>query len=290
MGLVEYNNILTNEEKLELLDYVNELAEMVESAATELYLIKNWENTGNAKFNQWVESANKYLGSHNDPQFFEAHYGYAVEEYVNLHIDSGTPAVPNGYKVKTQVTHGGTRPDIVIFKGNTEIAWLDITSERSVRHIYGKDCSWKTARPFTAELSYPDFDRSQISTGGGGVAARALANSIVRRDAVFQRTLMAYLASQMNYVIGILIHGKNISQKEVAECIEERFELRFNVNYKHPIIKSMLLLYKECNDASHKQDAIDFLSNFYKETKRNQSAAMFYIARSFEKLNPMVRF
>lgn len=52
----------------------------------------------------------------------------------------------------------------------------------------------------------------------------------------------------------------------------------------------MLLLYKDCSDANHIQDAKDCLAKLYEETKRNQSAAKSYIARSYERFNPSVRF
>jgi hypothetical protein len=87
----------------------------------------------------------------NVPQFFYARYGYAIE---TLATGMFMSADHKGYKVSTQVTQGSTRPDFVILKGSTEIAWLDVTSSASVGHIYNKQGGgWKT-RPYVAEILY----------------------------------------------------------------------------------------------------------------------------------------
>jgi len=290
-----HNNTLSGPEKDKIERYANQLAQEVENAASRLYLINNFSDSTTVKFQQWYKAASEFLRTRNQHNLISAKYGYAVEEYVNLKIASGTPSVPRGCNVRLQVTHGNTRPDVVILGADgTEIAWLDITNQSSLGHIFSKAGNWQNGRSFIAELLYPDFNASQISSGSGTIASRAAANSIVRQAAVHETWLINYMAQKMNSVfcelMGRIQHGEFIYRPAVAECIERNFRVIFSDNYKHPIIKSMLKLYVTCSNANYCRDARNCLNNLYEETRQDKSAAMSYIEESCNFLNPYIYY
>lgn len=121
MNPVFYNgdvsgNVLSQNEKNEIKKYIDSLAKRTEEAARNLYFINQFFYLGNNKIQQWCNAAFNFLITKYEYDFIEANYGYAVEEYVNIGIAEGIPSVPIGFSVRTQVTHGHTRPDIVIKK------------------------------------------------------------------------------------------------------------------------------------------------------------------------------
>ncbi len=296
MGLFIHHNELPENEKTKIINYAVQVANVVENAASKLYYINNFSDSTTVKFKQWYDAASQFLRTRSPNNFIPATYGYAVEEYVNLSIASGTPSVPEGYRVRLQVTHGNTRPDIVILGAyGTEIAWLDITNQSSLGHIFNKAGNWQNGRSFIAELLYPDFDASNISISNGtSIAARASAASIIRQAAVHERELMRYLAQKMNAVLCDLIEhirrGNIIYQPDVAKCIEWHFGVNFSSSYKHPIIKSMFMLYINCSDATRKSDARNCLNILYKNTEQDKVAAISYIEESLNALNSYIYY
>lgn len=284
-------NVISKEEKNIIIGYASQVASVAENAARELYMIDNFSNSAIVKFQQWYKAASDFLRTRSEYSLISAKYGYAVEEYVNLKIASGTPSVPRGYRVRLQVTHGNTRPDIVILRANgTEVAWLDITNQSSLGHIFNKAGNWRNGRNVIAELLYPDFDASRIYSGSGSIASHTTAISIVRQAAARERSLMRHMAHKMNLVLGSLAEriqrGEIIYQPDVARCIERYFRVNFDDNYKHPIIKSMLKLYIGCSDADRCADAINCLNGLYGYVGQNKSAAMSYIEESLNISNP----
>lgn len=297
MGIYIHRNAFPPEfpenDKSKIEDYAVQIADVVENAASELYRIDKFSDSTTVKFQQWYKAASDFLNNVSPHRLISACYGYAVEEYVNLKIASGTPSVPVGYKVRLQVTHGNTRPDIVILKADgTEIAWLDITNQSSLGHIFYKAGNWQNGRSFIAELLYPNFALSKIERGSGSIASRVIALSIVRQAAERKQLFMQHLAHKMNAVLRELterIRREEIIYKaDVAECVERHFGVFFSDNYKHPIIKSMLKLYIGCSVAYHRADACNCLSGLYGEVRQDKSAAMSYIEESCNALNPYI--
>lgn len=284
-------DVLTQAEKNIIKGYASRVSVMAEAAARELYLINNFSHSGDVKFQQWYEAASNFLRTRSGHSLIAAKYGYAVEEYVNLRIAVGIPSIPIGYRVRLQVTHGHTRPDIVILKEDgMEIAWLDITNESNWGHIQNKDGNWKDKRKFIAELLYPDFDASQIAFGSRSIASRSAASSIARQAAERERRLMRHMAQKMNLALcefkERIRRSKFISRSVVAKCIERHFGVIFSNSYKHPIIKSMLMLYIGCSEANRLADARNCLNGLYGEVRQDKSAAMSYIEESCNILNP----
>lgn len=130
------------------------------------------------KYKQWHDAAyafyrpttKKFYGY--DRSLLCAKFGYAVEEYVNLVIRRGGTPYSDEFSVNTQCRYGRTIPDIVIRKiyiddntgaqSETDVAWLDITSDGSVGHIMKKRGSgWRT-KDIVIELVYPSMEVRQL--------------------------------------------------------------------------------------------------------------------------------
>ncbi|MFJ1708055.1 toxin glutamine deamidase domain-containing protein [Kitasatospora sp. NPDC088346] len=153
---------------------------------------------------RWVNSYNEWVNPNTSPerraeleQWFPAQFGYAVESMTTAMIANDiAPQLPPGVRIETQVTHGSTRPDLVITRTDpttglrTELGWIDITADASAGHILDKQSSLWNSRPYVAETLYPSLDRTQLGTGASP-ADRALVEAInaahqqqlqVRRD------------------------------------------------------------------------------------------------------------
>ncbi|GGN28029.1 hypothetical protein [Streptomyces fuscichromogenes] len=117
---------------------------------------------------RWYGTFALYLETGQTPPFFAARYGYAVETLVTAKIrndeDGILHTLPPGWSVRFQVSHGTTRPDIVVVdeKGK-EYGWYDITSEASRGHIDSKIGSgWRT-RGHVGEACYPTLDPDTLA-------------------------------------------------------------------------------------------------------------------------------
>lgn len=126
------------------------------------------------KYKKWKERAYKYY----DPTTTKvknwglvcAAYGYAVEEYVNIKVRGGGYPYASEFEVLVQDPDGRTIPDVKIRRyytdsstgetKKTEVAWLDITSEKSVCHIYDKNSNGWRSKPIVIEMVYPPLDLS----------------------------------------------------------------------------------------------------------------------------------
>lgn len=124
-------------------------------------------------------------------EFIHAAFGYAIESYA---CKTGLPEVPSGYSIRLQATRGATRPDIVIKKGKTDLAWFDITSDAQAGHILEKFHSGWGTLGYIAELLYPSLDPLKLGLNGGGaqVQERNIARSI--RMLMIREKLKAHLA------------------------------------------------------------------------------------------------
>jgi hypothetical protein len=146
-------------------------------------------NPGDNKFlKQWKASATKYFQSPGEapPKLISAHFGYAVESLASAQI-SGRRF--QGLHVLLQVTHGSSRPDIVLIDDSdgaaVEVAWLDITAAKSTGHIQDKASSGWTSRPYIAELVYPSLDlQTDIIAGVNDPLINSLAGYYTERAAI----------------------------------------------------------------------------------------------------------
>ncbi|WP_354637114.1 toxin glutamine deamidase domain-containing protein [Kitasatospora camelliae] len=125
---------------------------------------------------RWTDSYNKWTDPETSPEerariekLLPRQFGYAVESMTTQMIRDNV-TLPPGYTIDTQVTHGSTRPDLVITKtdgnGKQELGWLDITADKSEGHIDDKQSSLWSSRPYVAETLYPSLDTSKLGSGG----------------------------------------------------------------------------------------------------------------------------
>lgn len=241
--------------------------------------------TSNPKQNNWFTAIEAYF-SGQTVLFMNAIYGYAVEELVNIQLSSPAYNRLYSYRVLLQVTHGSTRPDIVLKdRYDREVAWLDITSENSVGHISGKVGSgWQTT-PFVAELLYPVLDLTKLRTSDDAtIGARAHALSTFRLRSVFQNNVESFFYFNFVNAMELLRNVSGVSPPSVALAIENKFNLAFPVNNKHAAIKSMLKRFIANHPYSNTAEICrELLAIFYSQTKQNKPAADEYILKSYYK-------
>lgn len=111
---------------------------------------------------RWGEKWEDFL-SGGRPKLMAASFGYVIESLVSGDTEF-RPSPPAGCTVFTQVTSGGTRPDLVLRpkKGGHDIAWLDLTASGSVDHIYNKE-GWGQKVGTFAEVTYPSLDPGALA-------------------------------------------------------------------------------------------------------------------------------
>ncbi|MFG2994553.1 DUF4157 domain-containing protein [Streptomyces sp. NPDC048257] len=95
--------------------------------------------------------------------------GYAIESlatkvFLTERKSWTGPASGLKFAVAMQVTHGNTRPDVVLQLDGSEVAWYDITSAKSLGHIFEKDGSGWQTRPYIAEIAYPQVTAQTVES------------------------------------------------------------------------------------------------------------------------------
>lgn len=128
------------------------------------------------KYAAWKKAAYTYYNATTERQknwgLICAAFGYAIEEYVNIRILGGGYPHASEFNLEIQMREKRTIPDVRIFKIsydkagnpiNTEVAWIDITSMGSVRHIYKKRSPDWLKKPIVIELVYPALDFSNLN-------------------------------------------------------------------------------------------------------------------------------
>ncbi len=241
-------------------------------------------DTGKPKQNLWIRDAGFYLNNGISGFSMYTSYGSAVEEMVNLFIDVHYPFFVNGYRVRTQIRHGNTIPDIVIEDANgTEVAWLDITSSSSAGHIWNKDGSGWDTTDFVAELLYDTLDFTKITYGASsGIGARSRALSLSRRASVHQQHLKQHLHDRLIAAMDLIISENSVTKSVIARDMETAFYVNFPSNIKHPSIKSLFKKFNEENSAGfYNNTAREILRQFYKNDSQDLMAAMKFLSASY---------
>lgn len=103
----------------------------------------------------WVEAWKNFSsGKEKGQGLIKAAFGYAVETLSTI-IYLGNPG--GGLTSELQGIRGGTRPDIILKDGDTDVGWLDITASESEGHVW-KKAGWITKDINKGEVSYPSLD------------------------------------------------------------------------------------------------------------------------------------
>lgn len=291
-----------------LYDYIMSIEERARYAASEMYDVRRYEHCNNAKIANWCQTAIACaeLDPIAQPELYSEYhetlvrnmymqYGSAVEEYVNIEIDNGALPPPMGYRISVQETNGNTRPDYVIrdvAAGGDTVAWLDLTSRQSVRHIFRKDgVGWRRT-PFVAELFYSPLILSNISTAGDySIAQRAALNSAIRRQEMRQRLLTEHMVRCANKALGRLysvlkrVTGNPhavMSAAQIARVFEEEFHCGLLRIYNHQqIVKGILAEYMTAHRNYYHATARYVIFTFYSQIHSCKNDAMRYVRDSY---------
>lgn len=156
-----------NQQTQELNEIARKIDQAVQSAAT--HVLNNPTDSQvlsvDGYTRRWGAAYNVFR-TENDEDFLPATFGYAVESVACKMYFTPVRAAANelGLKVVLQATRGGSRPDIVLKdKSGKDVAWFDITSDRSVTHIDRKNSTkWLTLTD-VAEITYPAFDKTKLA-------------------------------------------------------------------------------------------------------------------------------
>lgn|GEM_PF-2803023 len=135
-----------------------EIDRIVTQARDEAIQWHSFDGHPSPHLKNWFAIANAYLNNpETEPDLIHARFGYAIETLACQAIGDFA-----GLTVNMQVAEGHTRPDIVVFDGDLQVAWIDITSSQSVGHILKKDgAGWKK-RPFVFEVLYDPLNPQEI--------------------------------------------------------------------------------------------------------------------------------
>ncbi|MBL0387448.1 hypothetical protein JJB07_12370 [Tumebacillus sp. ITR2] len=111
---------------------------------------------------KWAEDWQKVLDGE-PASLLSASFGYVIESLVSHGSSDFRPSDPSGCTVLTQVVHGGTRPDLVLWNDDLEdeIAWLDVTASNSADHILKKD-NWEERIAIFAEVTYDSLTEGTL--------------------------------------------------------------------------------------------------------------------------------
>lgn len=113
----------------------------------------------------YTERWDKLLGiylAHPTPDnaaLMPAAFGYVMESVV---CKMRMPGIGAGLSIHLQETNGNTRPDVVLKKGETDVAWLDLTASESKGHILKKSGGGWSSRPHVYEITYPSISAEMI--------------------------------------------------------------------------------------------------------------------------------
>lgn len=243
-------------------------------------------DTSNKKLEKWYEEALGFLLSGEPGDFIYARYGYAVEELMNTELEASLFCLGSDYRILLQATFGYTRPDIVIYKQFADYAWIDITSENCIGHIFNKAGSGWQNTPIVCEVLYPELNLSSISfTGSETIADRTAAVRALRRRHEKERKVCGYMIWNIDRSVAYILSvssSRELTQKDIAGIIERNFGYNFRGNYKYPVIHSMLILYMEKGGGNYYEYVRNWLLPLFSSSSRNKSAAVDYIYRSYE--------
>lgn len=188
----------------------------------------------------WCEKWGEFVTG-GRPKLMAATFGYVIESLVSNDTSGFWPAPPSGCTVYTQVTSGGTRPDLVLRlkKGGSDIAWLDLTASESADHIFAKE-GWSSKVGIFAEVTYPSLDPGTLALmvqnkdNTGELSEEEFKKRQEIAKALYEKRKAAwwkmgaeqYSAKAMKRRFGLWLRTKGIGLKGVKMVLDARPELR----------------------------------------------------------------
>ncbi|MEQ9405972.1 MAG: DUF4157 domain-containing protein [Cyclobacteriaceae bacterium] len=190
--------------------------------------IDRWKTEFSRVSDSYHQSKNLNFALKQNP-FFYAAFGYAVESLSNPQINK---LKSNNYSVFTQVSKGSTTPDVVIRDDHGEVAWLDITAENSVGHIFNKvGAGWKN-RAYVAEVTYPSLKNTDI--------IQMITSNNYLKAAGYGAAIGASLGLALGQMLSTYGVSKGYQEAEAAGGDESWFGWRGSIRRHIPIATTML--------------------------------------------------
>ncbi|MGK7928616.1 MAG: DUF4157 domain-containing protein, partial [Spirulina sp.] len=195
---------VNNKYKKNFNDYLNALNDAVQKA---YFFVIHYPHLGSyaaldGHTEHWVEAWNSFVaGKEKGQGLLKAAFGYAVETLATV-IYLSDP--PGGLSSELQGIRGGTRPDVVLKDGETDVGWLDITASESEGHVW-KKAGWKTKDLHKGEVSYPSLNPEIIKDN--------VANNRTYNDQTDPRTIL-HRVNYLKFIQSVRReHWKNIGEK-----------------------------------------------------------------------------
>jgi hypothetical protein len=172
------------------------------------------------------------------PKLMAATFGYVIESLVSNNTTDFSIESPTNCSILTQVTYGGTRPDLVLKlkKRSADIAWADLTASESVDHIFAKE-GWRQKVGTFAEVTYPSLDAASLA-----LMVQNKDNEGELTDEEFKkRQEAARAAYKMRKQHWIMMGREKYSAGQHKDAFKgKRLLIELNPSLKQPIIKDIL--------------------------------------------------
>lgn len=187
---------------------------------------------------KWVGDWQKVLDGE-PASLLSASFGYVIETLVSHSSSPFRPGDPTGCTVLTQVVHGGTRPDLVLWKDDVEeeIAWLDITASNSADHIFDKD-GWEDRVGIFAEVTYDSLTDGILMTMAKNrdnttkLTSKELKEQIKREQEIYEHKKFVWHKIGEDFKFKAL--GKSIPESRE----EQRLDPTIRQNFIHHELES----------------------------------------------------
>lgn len=255
---------------------VDTIVSVVEQARQQSVQWSDLESrTDSGHLQQWYSVAQDYCEDQNNlPSYFWANFGYAVE---TLACEALSAYNFSDYDIVYQVTHGHTRPDIVISHNYEEIAWIDVTSDGSETHITDKSGSGWETKLFVYEVLYDSLDPMEIMSSSNNPYFSEYGEYLTDKRSIFARE-KAYVKENW---------GKKLSEYRKEHL---RGNLRGGMKKREQLTTTFFtdLMGEDLNGVRNKRQAIkgglqelggSYAEHGFKSVKINSS----YIKRSIER-------
>lgn len=169
--------------------------------------------TNNGYVERWHKVFGAFIASERaNTAFLYTAFGYAVEALTTARLSQVQGHLPAGWTLGTQVTHGHTRPDLVVFDAeHREQAWFDITASNSRGHIRDKmGAGWGT-RPYVAEVVYPSLVVSALMPSSVTDEQRAEFAAAAAEEVRKEQQIVDHLQE-----LAVIVHGAMEDDDEVG--------------------------------------------------------------------------
>lgn len=153
--------------------------------------------------------------------FAPARFGYAIESYATgTKFKDLRSSLPKGYDLGTQVSHGSTRPDLVVYNdAGFEVGWFDITSSGSTGHIYDKIGSGWSNKDYVAEVTYDPLNTWNVGTGS---MSKADIKKMKKAFEAEQKEWNGFLQTQIDTFTTIFQTEAKAAIKEKGELLSQK--------------------------------------------------------------------